>query len=221
MSSIILVNSQISAYLIHITTLQGRYYYPNYADEANKALLFRVTQRTSSSEAPLVTSNLGPPVSKSLSLIVLNTCATSWVKCLLLLFSLPGILLSRYQMSLCLTSFQPLLNGAFPHQHKCLGDKETVTVTEAGARVQKLLSHFACASLRGQQMLNHTGQWWVFPEEGQSIAKRPGPGQHLETGELLSNSRYPRPSGSLHLFKSLRICPDKPASSKTLICAMQ
>lgn len=140
----------------------------------------RVTQWASGG-APLGISNLGLPGTPPPP--VLNTWAMSWVR-------------AFHCYSLCLTLFQHLLSGAFPHQHECLGHRKTVNVTGAG--------------LRSPQNLSHTDQGWVFPEWGQTVTHRPGPRQHLETGELLSNSRYHRPSGILHLFKSsLRKCANK------------
>ena len=138
---------------------------------------FRVTQ-WASGRAPSGTSNLGLPGTTPPT-PVLNTWAMSWVR--------------AFQCySLCLTLFQRLLSGAFPHQRECLGHRKTVNVTGAGVRVGswRVILH---VSLRSQQTLSHTDQGWVFPEEGQMVTNRPGPRQHLETGELLSNSRYHRP----------------------------
>lgn len=63
MSGVILVNSHILTFLIRITILQGRFYYPSYADEKAKAMWFRVTQ-LASGRATLATFNLGSPDSK-------------------------------------------------------------------------------------------------------------------------------------------------------------
>ena len=125
-----IIQSRISKYLILITTLQGRYFYPNYADEKTKAMWFRVTQ-WASSRAPLESSNLGPLGSKTHHLICLKHFSHVLGQDLPLLFCLQYSS-SRYKMSLCLTSFQCLLSGAFLHHHGWLGDRERVDVTKQG-----------------------------------------------------------------------------------------
>ena len=54
---------------------------------------------------------------------------------------------------------------------------------------------FACES-EGPTKCEPRRQVMNIPEVGQTVAKRPGPGQHLETGELLSSCRYQRSSGA-------------------------
>lgn len=92
-------------------------------------------------------------------------------------------------------------NVFFPHQHEWLGDRETVTVTEAGVRVKKLMSHSADGSLkRPTKCWVTTDQWCTFTKERQMVTTRPGSARHLQTALLLQVPKALKHSPSFQIF---------------------